>query len=405
MLAWRLHRADALADFDPYPMVRRAARYLIGHGPATPQERWEENSGYSPSTLASNIAGLICAANFARLHKDEATARYLTEYADVLESHVERWTVTTVGTLVPEVHRHYIRITPADPGDPIPHEDPDHSVIRIRNCAPGAQADFPTREIVDPGFLELVRYGIRRAGDPLIEDSLRVIDAVLKTDFPGGPCWRRYNHDGYGQRDDGGPFVGWGMGRPWPLLTGERGHYELAAGRDVTRYLRAMENFATATRLLPEQIWDGPDNPRAHMFFGKPTGAAMPLMWAHAEYIKLLRSVADGGVFDLIPEVAERYLNHRGRQDLRVWKQNRQIQSVADASVVRIQAENPFTLHWSNDGWKTPVDTVAQTTAIGIYFVDIAIAPNDRAAILFTFLWMDGGRWEGRDYKIDVCAD
>jgi glucoamylase len=402
MLAWRLHLAGALADFDPYPMVQRAARYLICHGPATPQERWEEASGYSPSTLASNIAGLLCAAAFARVHDDEASARFLAEYADFLEAHVERWTVTTAGTLVPGISRHYIRITPEDCGNPVPPGDPDHSVLGIKNCAPCAQADFPAREIVDAGFLELVRYGIRRGGDPLIEDSLRVIDAVLKSDFLAGPCWRRYNHDGYGQRDDGGAFIGWGVGRPWPLLTGERGHYELAAGRDATRYLRAMENFATATRLLPEQIWDGPDNPQAHLYFGKPTGAAMPLMWAHAEYIKLLRSVADGGVFDLIPEVAQRYLNHRGRHDLEVWKHHRQVQSVPAGCVLRIQAEDRFMLHWTGDEWKTPIDTTSQATSIDVHFVDIAIAPADRAPILFTFRWLEDGRWEGHDYKVEV---
>jgi len=404
MLAWRLHLEGALADFDPYPMVRRAARYLIAHGPATPQERWEENSGYSPSTLASNIAGLICAANFAHLRGDEASARYLTEYADFLETYVEAWTVTNAGELVPGIPRHYIRITPEDPGNFVPHEDPDHSIIGIKNCAPGARSDFPARDIVDAGFLELVRYGIRKGGDPLIEDSLRVIDATLKTDFPGGPCWRRYNHDGYGQRDDGGPFVGWGVGRPWPLLTGERGHYELAAGRDATPYLRAMENLATATRLLPEQIWDAPDNPQAHLAFGKPTGAAMPLMWAHAEYIKLLRSVADGRVFDLIPEVADRYLNHRGRRDLNVWKLNRQFQSITAGCVLRIQEPRAFTLHWSNDEWKTPIDTASQTTAVGIHFADVPTAPGARAPLRFTFLWLDDNRWEGRDYKVEVRA-
>ncbi len=140
-------------------------------------------------------------------------------------------------------------------------------MVPIRNRPAGAPYLFPAAEIVDPGFLELVRYGIRRPGDPLIEDSLRVVDAVLKTDFPAGPCWKRYNHDGYGQRDDGGAFVGWGVGRPWPLLTGERGHYELAAGRDSKPYLQAMENFATATRLLPEQVWDRPDLPEDLLLF------------------------------------------------------------------------------------------------------------------------------------------
>ena len=120
---------------------------------------------------------------------------------------------------------------------------------------------FPAKEIVDAGFLELVRYGIRKADDSIILDSLRVVDAVLKVDTPFGPCWHRYNNDGYGQRDDGGPFIGWGKGRAWPLLTGERGHYELAAGRDVTPFIRAIEAFASSTGLLTEQLWDEADRP------------------------------------------------------------------------------------------------------------------------------------------------
>lgn len=113
------------------------------------------------------------------------------------------------------------------------------------------------REIVDAGFLELVRYGIRSADDPVIKDSLRVVDAVLNVETPHGPAWRRYNHGGYGQRDDGRSYVGWGTGRPWPLLTGERGHYEIAADRDHLPYLRALANFSKDIGLMPEQIWDG----------------------------------------------------------------------------------------------------------------------------------------------------
>jgi glucoamylase len=245
-----------LADFDPYPMVQAAAAYLIRNGCVTPQERWEENCGFSPSTLANSIAARVCASHFAAERGDEASSRYLGEYADFIEAHVEAWTATQNGVLVPEITRHYIRINPQNMDDPTPDEDPDHGMVSIRNRPLGEQAEFPAAAIVDAGFLELVRYGIRKAGDSLIEDSLRVVDATLKVDFPSGPCWRRYNHDGYGQRDDGGPFIGRGTGRPWPLLTGERGHYELAAGRDPGPYLRTMENFVTATRLLPEQIWD-----------------------------------------------------------------------------------------------------------------------------------------------------
>jgi glucoamylase len=402
MLAWRLCKLGALADFDPYPMVRAAARYLIVQGCVTPQERWEENSGLSPSTLASNIAALVCSSVFASQRGDESTSRYLAEYADYIESHVEAWTVTNHGTLVPGIKRHYVRINPAESTNDMPDEDPDHGTVSIRNRPPGARYEFAAAEIVDPGFLELVRYGIRKGGDALIEDSLRVIDAVLRTDFPAGPCWRRYNHDGYGQRDDGGAFDGWGCGRPWPLLTGERGHYELAAGRSADLYLRAIEAFATPTRLLPEQIWDGPDNIRRMMRYGKPTGAAMPLMWAHAEYIKLLRSVSDGQVFDLIPEVAERYGWVRQRVPLEIWKWNRKIGAIAAGSTLRIQATAPFTLHWSKDEWHTVHDTPAQSTSIGIHFADIDVALADRAPVRFTFLWLEDNHWEGRDFAVAV---
>ena len=156
-----------------------------------------------------------------------------------------------------------------------------------------------------------------------------MVDAVLKVDTPFGPCWHRYNNDGYGQREDGGPFTSGGQGRAWPLLTGERGHYELAAGHDVKPFIRAMEGFGSATGLLPEQVWDQPDRPQIYMYLGRPTGSAMPLMWAHAEYIKLLRSASDGKVFDLIPEVADRYLGRRqGHPLFEVWKPNRQVSRV-----------------------------------------------------------------------------
>jgi glucoamylase len=403
MLAYRLVHAGAMMGaFDPYPMVLAAAAFLINKGPVTPQERWEENSGYSPSTLASNITALVCASNLAHGRGDTTTAQFLLDYADFLESHIERWTVTKQGFLVPGIKRHYVRINPADPAATMPNDDPDQGTVSIRNRPPNAPYQFPAAEIVDAGFLELVRYGIRRPGDPLVEDSLRVVDAVLKTDFPAGPCWKRYTHDGYGQRDDGGPFVGWGVGRPWPLLTGERGHYELAAGRDVAPYLRAMENFATSTRLVAEQIWDRPDLPEALMFLGKPTGAAMPLMWAHAEYLKLLRSTADGVVFDLIPEVAGRYRNGNPREPIEIWKHNRQIQSVTPPCKLRIQSDEPFMLHWSKDEWHHPNDSRSTHTAVGLDFVDIELTAADHAPLRFTFRWDTRGQWEGRDYAVEL---
>jgi glucoamylase len=404
LLAWRLRRENALQDFDPYPMVLRAAAYLVRHGPLTPQERWEEVSGYSPSTLASNIAALICAACMARERGEAETAKYLEEYADFLESHVESWTVTTEGTLLPGVPRHYLRILPERADNPDPAEDPNQGNITIANRPPGAQSVFPAKEIVDAGFLELVRHGVRRADDPLIVDSLKVIDAVLKVETPFGPCWRRYNHDGYGQREDGGAFVGWGQGRAWPLLTGERGHYELAAGHDTKQFVRAMERLASATGLLPEQAWDAPDQPDVHMYCGRPTGSAMPLMWAHAEYVKLLRSVRDGKVSDLIPDVAKRYLGPRvDCQLIEVWKFTRQARSVKPGYVLRIQVPASFRLHWSDDEWQTEKDTPSIATTLGVEFADIPIAASQRAPIRFTFFWTTSNSWEGRDFLVSVA--
>jgi glucoamylase len=404
LLAWKLHEAKALRDFDPYPMVVRAAGYLIRQGPATPQERWEENSGYSPSTLAVSIAALTCAAGFALDRGDEATAAFFQRYADFLECHLEAWTVTTDGTLVPGIARHFIRIRPVDPDDPEPDEDPNRGVLTIRNRPPGVRTDFPAKEIVDAGFLELVRYGIRRARSDLIEDSLRVVDALLKVETPSGPCWRRYNHDGYGQRDDGGPYVGWGTGRAWPLLTGERGHYELAAGRDVGPYIRAMEGFATAAGLLPEQVWDARDLPQARMRLGKPTGAAMPLMWAHAEYIKLLRSAHDGQVFDRVPAVVDRYQSARRQRPIEIWTFTRRVRSIRPGAILRIQARASFRLHWTAGEWAAAADSASTPTAVGLEFVDIPIAPEQKAPIRFTFFWPSVERWEGRDFEINMAG-
>jgi glucoamylase len=403
ILAWRLHEAKALGEFDPYPMVLGAARYLIENGPVTAQERWEEASGYSPSTLASNIAALFCAALFARDRGDEPTARYLEEYADFLECHVDRWTVTTEGVLHPEITSHFIRICPVALDDPRPDEDPNHGVLAINNLPEGEQSNFFAREIVDAGFLELVRYGIRSPTDSMVIDSLQVVDAVLRVDTAAGPCWRRYNHDGYGQREDGGPFQGSGRGRAWPLLTGERAHYELALGRDVSTLIAAMEGFASPSGLLPEQVWDVEDRPRQHMFLGKPTGSAMPLMWAHAEYVKLLRSVHDGEVFDRVDAVARRYLSARHScLKLEIWKHNRQPRSIRRGSLLRVQASGHFRLVFTVDDWQTHTQEESLPTALGVRYVDVPVTDHRASRVLLTFYWPEERRWEGRDYEVTI---
>ncbi|HEY1197659.1 MAG TPA: glycoside hydrolase family 15 protein [Thermoplasmata archaeon] len=400
LLAYRLSQADALAEFDPSPMVLRAAQFLVEHGPVTEQDRWEEVSGYSPSTLAATISALTVAGRFARRRGDSSTADFVQEYADHLEAHLEPWTVTRVGTLFPGIPRHYVRIRPAPIDDPVPHEGPDLGTVRLPNTAPGSGNLFPASEVVDSGFLDLVRFGVRAPQDPLIEDSVRVVDSALRVDTPAGPAWRRYNHDGYGERDDGSAYLNWGVGRAWPLLTGERGHFELARGHDPVPYLETMERFATGNGLLTEQVWDQADRPELHLWRGGPTGAAMPLTWAHAEYISLLRSASDGRVFDLVPEVFERYGRTGRRAPPReVWKFNRRPSTIPPGDSLRVIADQPFRLRVSDDDWRTHSDQDSSETGLSLHYVDLPPLGSPGRSWSFTFYWPVHDRWEGTDFR------
>jgi glucoamylase len=163
-----------------------------------------------------------------------------------------------------------------------------------------------------------------------------------------------------------------------------------------------LEGFAYGTGLLPEQVWDGEDIPGHHLEFGKPTGAAMPLMWAHAEYIKLLRTKRDGRVFDLVPEVAARYLPHEECQAVEVWKLNRQVQQVGAGMLLRVLAPRDFTLRWSFDGWGTDSTASARGTGVGIWYVDLAPGNERGDHIRFTFRWEDTNQWDGSEYRVAV---
>lgn len=404
LLAWRLWKANGLAQFDPYPMVYAAARYIIHYGPITQQERWEECSGYSPSTLAVAISALICAADFANARGQKQIARFMEEYADFMESHLERWCVTTEGTLVPGIARHYIRILPVDVNDHSPIEDPNSGTVTLANRPPDTPYAFKAKEIVDAGFLELVRYGIRAAGTPLMEDSLRVIDALLKKDTPFGPAWRRYNYDGYGPGADGRPYQGYGIGRAWPLLAGERAHYELAAGRDIRSYVTSIEKFATQGGMLPEQVWDEDDIPSAYMFRGRSAGSATPLMWAHAEYIKLLRSLNDGHVFDLVPIVGNRYLAGVGRKDLEVWKLNRRVRKMSAGDTLRVMTKGSFRVRWSFGNGEQQNEAPSLDSGLNIDYLDIPTRAGQSSPLRFVLLQPDTAVPDGTIYEVELVA-
>ncbi len=402
LLAWRLRREDALRDFDPWMMVSRAASYLVLNGPVTAQERWEENAGYSPSTLAAIIAGLACAADIGRDHQEPAAAEFLLAYADWLSAHLEGWTVTGQGELLPGTPRHYVRITPAIPAQADGSADPDRAMIQIANHG----GEHGARNIVSGDFLQLVRLGVRAADDPLIIASVAVIDHVLKHDLPQGPCWRRYNHDGYGQKDDGGAFDGSGVGRSWPILTGERGHYELAAKRDTRPYISALERFANAGGMLPEQLWDVADAPTALLRCGDPTGSAMPLCWAHAEYIALVRSARDGVCFDRIEPAFQRFVVQSVACTHEMWSARHAISRIPAGGFLRLIIPDDAQIVWSSDGWATTVTTEAAAIgALRLWFADLPTTGSaDGAVIAFTFFWKKAQRWEGENHTVTVSA-
>jgi glucoamylase len=409
MLAWRLWKLNMCGSFDIFPFVERAAAFLVRNAPITQQERWEETAGYSPSTLAAVISGLICAADIARSREADELAGFLENYADWIEAHLDEWTTTSNGVLCPGVKYHYVRINPPAPGEPFHNGEIPVGSIRIANRGPGEESVFEARAIIDAGFLELTRYGVRRTDDPLILDSLKVVDHVLKRETPYGVCWRRYNHDGYGQKKDGGPYGGWVQGRAWPLLAGERAHHELAAGKEYKSLIKAMEQFSSIGGMLPEQIWDYEDVPSEGMYFGQSAGSAQPLVWAHSEYLKLLRSAADGRVFDRISAVEERYSVPREKRSftnhIEIYQDTRAVSSVVAGYTFRIINAHRFRIVYSFDNWATV--NHLDSTGVGFlgFFADIPTTPKQTGAIVFTLCWPgenkgDQERWLGKNIEV-----
>jgi glucoamylase len=400
LLAWRLHKQDALDLFTPRAMIVRAAARLIAQGPVTAQDRWEENAGYSPSTLAVVIAALVCTAEWAKEFGKPEVGDFILSYADWLAAHVEQWTVTTEGELVEGFPRHYIRINPTDPNAPDPHADPNKTIIQLANGG----GIHPARNIVGGDFLHLVRFGIRDPNDPVVRDSIEVIDHVLKHDLKQGPGWRRYNHDGYGQKDDGSAFDGTGVGRCWPILTGERGHYELAAGRDPKLFITSMEDFANEGGMLTEQVWDGPDLLHARMKRGCPTGAAMPLCWSHAEYVALVRSRRDGVCYDRVEPAFQRYVLNPVQNQYEIWSIRYPLRRVRRGKILRIILAAAGTILWSRNDWarSEQLDSTHQSE-LNLWFADFPTAEWPQgSAFAFTFFWKRDQRWEGRNWQVNI---
>jgi glucoamylase len=237
---------------------------------------------------------------------------------------------------------------------------------------------------------------------------LKVIDATLKVETPRGTSWHRYNGDQYGEAEDGSPFNfdTKGIGRAWPLLTGERATYELMAGRrsEAVRLLGSMAAFACEGGMIPEQVWDVDDIPERRLFKGRPSGSAMPLVWAHAEYVKLRRSLQDGRVFDLPAQTVRRYLEEGSQSNLVIWRFDHQRSVISPGEVLRVEVLAPAVVRWSTDGGRTPRETPTRDTGLGVHVADLDPRPlRVHDEIQLTFRWPEAGdRWEGKDFTVAV---
>ena len=386
-----------------WPMVRQAAGFLLRNGPVTQEDRWEEDPGYSPFTLAVEISALLAAADLGERMGEKDMAVYMRETADSWNENIERW-IYVQGTDLADklgVEGYYVRIAPPDTAE---GSSPSSGYVPIKNRPPG-QSDQPAANIISPDALALVRFGLRRADDVRIVNTVKAIDEMLKVETPSGPAWHRYNEDGYGEKEDGSPFDGTGIGRAWPLLTGERAHYELAAGNrdEAERLLHVMESFSNDGGLLPEQVWDQGDIPERELFFGKPSGSAMPLVWAHAEYIKLRRSLKDGRVFDMPEQTVKRYIQDQVKADFTPWRYNHKIQSIPKGKKLRIELLAPAKVHWSTDQWSSVKDTETQPTGLGLHYADLMVEKlKVGSEITFTFYWSEKDSWEDKNYSVKV---
>ncbi|MGC1964327.1 MAG: glucan 1,4-alpha-glucosidase [Candidatus Sulfotelmatobacter sp.] len=401
----RRHAAPGLGKLGRWwPMVRKAASFILRNGPVTQQDRWEEDAGYSPFTLAVEISALLAAADIAELTGHPDAAPILRDTADAWNENIERWVYATGGELARQigVEGYYVRIAPPDTDGAA---SPTQGFVPIKNRPPG---DNPERafHIISPDALALVRFGLRAPDDPRILNTVKAVDALLRVQLPQGACWYRYNGDGYGEHKDGSPFNGTGIGRPWPLLAGERGHYEIAAGRtgEVDALLTMMENCTVGhSRLLSEQVWDADDIASLELFRGKPTGSACPLVWAHSEYIKLRRSLRDGKIFDQPPQTVQRYQVEKPKRQVSGWRINNKPRSIPQHEMLRIKLLDPALVHWSIDAWKSAHDTNTRDTGLGLHILDLPTASLPAGSkIVFTFLWMQENRWEGTDYTVTV---
>jgi glucoamylase len=394
LLAVALDERNALEGTEVRDMIARALSFLARNGPVSEQDRWEENAGLNTFTLAVCISALVAGAPYL----PEEGRELALAIADYWNAQLESWTSVAEDAPLARLYGvpgYYVRVAPEQT---LTSQRPD-GVLPIRNqqMAPS----LPVGAQVGVDFLQLVRFGLRRAEDPLIVATAKVVDALLKVDTPAGPIWHRYNEDGYGEHDDGSAYDGTGRGRGWPLLTGERGHYELCLGRDPLPFLLAMTRMASAGGMLPEQVWDTAPIPARGLAPGRPTGAAMPLVWAHAEYLKLLASRKLQRPFDRPESVWRRYGGERPPLTRVIWAEQAPVSELPEDCALTLALRDPGIVRWGIDGWQDVREQSTRANPLGLHLLEID-AQRLRAGRHIDFTWRKGTRWVGRDFCVQV---
>ena len=318
-----------------WEIVLKALSYLIANGPSSPMDRWGGPAGISPYSLTLEIAALLAAADMAEEKQEPGMATYCRKTADYLYENIDAWTFID-------------------------------GAYRSTGEGGGLSTDA----------LILVRYGLRKADDPRIQDSIRAIDAQLRVDTPHGPSWKRF------PLDNGA----------WPLLTAERALYEVSAGnRENAESLRTtLEAFAT-NGFFPEQFWGtGAD----------PAGALIPLAWTHAEYILLCCALKENRIVDAPRFTRERYLAKTTTSPFLVWRFNFPCTRLPKGKKLRIEVKNAALIHWTDDNWSTKQHILTRDTRLGIHVAEITPREDAGGPLTFTFLWLDSEKWENKNYSV-----
>ena len=374
LIADALRRADQLRPSEAWPSIRAAAGFLLRNGPVTKQDRWEANPGYSPYTMAVEVAALLAAADFAETEASAGLADLLRATADAWNDAIEEWTYASGTKLAKRqgVEGYYFRILPPEG---IRASSLDRVRSTLKNHKEGSR-EYRAVDIVSPDALALVRFGLRSPDNPRILDTVKMIDKTLKTLTSTGPVWHRYTHDGYGEHKDGSPFDKAGVGRGWPLLAGERAHYEIAKGNfaEAQKLRQTMEAQTSQCGMIPEQIWDAADIPKRHLYNGCPTGSGMPLAWAHAEYVKLLRSLTERSVWNMPPQTVLRYIATKTKSPYQIWSLSQQRAYLSAGKDLRVDVAQAARVQWSAGKEKTTRELETVDSGLGFRWAVLPVA-------------------------------